>query len=130
MTNPLIDESKTIQAKLNVPPEVDSILTRSCNDCHSSKTNWLWYSNIAPVSWRVAKHVKDGRRHLSFSEFGTYSNEKAAQKLDEICEQVELDEMPLWDYAIMHPTAYLSDTDKKTLCDWTKQESKKLEAVP
>ena len=23
----------------------------ACQDCHSYQTDWLWYTNIAPVSW-------------------------------------------------------------------------------
>ncbi len=126
MTNPPIDETKTIQAKVNVPPDVDAILTRSCNDCHSNKTNWVWYSNFAPVSWRMADHVNDGRRNLSLSEFGTYTSKKAGRKLEEMCEQVKSGEMPVWDYLIMHPAARLSDADKQTLCDWSAKEQEKL----
>ena len=127
-TNPVIDNAKTLEAKINVPPDVDAILVRSCNDCHSSETEWIWYTNVAPVSWYTAHHVDEGRRELSFSEFGSYSDKKAARKLDEICDQVTTGEMPHWDYAILHPTAKLSDADKQTLCDWTKLERDKLEA--
>lgn len=128
MTNPPIDDAKTIQAKVNVPPEVDAILTRSCNDCHSNKTDWVWYSNIAPVSWRMANHVNDGRRNLSFSEFGTYTPKKAGRKLAEICDQIKDGEMPVWDYLIVHPTAKLSEPDKQTICDWATREQEKLPA--
>lgn len=126
--NPPIDDAKTMTAKINVPIEVDAILTRSCNDCHSNKTEWIWYTSIAPVSWYTSHHVDEGRRELSFSEFGGYSDKKAVRKLTEICDQVTSGEMPLWDYAILHPTAKLSDADKQTLCDWAKQEQEKLEA--
>jgi hypothetical protein len=128
MTNPPIDETKTIQAKVNLPPDVEAILARSCNDCHSNKTNWVWYSNISPVSWRMADHVNDGRRNLSFSEFGTYTSKKAGRKLEEICDQVKSGEMPVWDYLIMHPTAKLNDADKQILCDWAGREQEKLQA--
>ena len=126
--NPPIDDAKTIQAKINVPPDVDAILARSCNDCHSNKTDWIWYTNVAPVSWYTSHHVDEGRRELSFSEFGGYSSKKAARKLEEICDQVKSGEMPLWDYVILHPSAKLSETDKQTICDWTTQEQEKLQA--
>jgi hypothetical protein len=50
-------------------PQVGAILDRSCQDCHSSRTTWLWYSNAAPVSWIVSKHVSDGREILDFSDW-------------------------------------------------------------
>jgi len=127
MSNPPIDESKTIQAKMSVPPDVDKILARSCNDCHTNNTNWVWYSNIAPGSWRMAHHVDEGRLELNFSEYGNYSPKKAAHKLEEVCEQVKIGEMPLWDYVLLHPSARLSDADKETLCNWANAELGKIE---
>ena len=47
-------------------------LTRPCNDCHSSRIVWPWYSHIAPVSWMLASHVNEGRADLNFSEWAAY----------------------------------------------------------
>lgn len=127
--NPPIDEAETIQAKLNVPPEIDSILARSCNDCHSNRTDWVWYSNVAPASWFMAYHVEEGRIELNFSEWGKLSQGKASRKLEEICEQVNAGEMPIWNYVLLHPSAHLTDADKKALCDWAKREQEKIDAV-
>ncbi|HEX8198662.1 MAG TPA: heme-binding domain-containing protein [Pyrinomonadaceae bacterium] len=128
-TNPPIDETQTIQAKLNVPPEIDSILARSCNDCHSNRTDWIWYSNVAPASWFMASHVEEGRIELNFSEWGKLSPGRASRKLEEICEQVNAGEMPIWNYVLLHPSAHLTDADKKALCDWAKREQEKIDAV-
>ena len=70
MTNPPVDESQTIVARAQVPPEVASILDRSCRDCHSNKTVWPWYTHVAPVSWWLADHVDHGRKDLNLSEWG------------------------------------------------------------
>lgn len=127
-TNPPINQAETIQAKLNVPPEIDAILARSCNDCHSNQTDWVWYSNIAPGSWLMSQHVEEGRRELNFSEWGKLSPGKSSRKLEEICDQVEAGEMPIWNYVLLHPSAHLTDADKKMLCDWAKREQEKLDA--
>ncbi|NNE99746.1 MAG: hypothetical protein HKN25_12065 [Pyrinomonadaceae bacterium] len=50
-TNPPVDKTLAIESSLTIPPDVDAILIRSCNDCHSNKTEYPWYSNIAPISW-------------------------------------------------------------------------------
>jgi hypothetical protein len=128
-TNPPVDESKSLQANAMVSTEVNAILDRSCNDCHSSKTQWPWYSNVAPISWYLVRHVNAGRRQLSFSEWGTYPPKKAARKLDEICEQVQTGEMPLSTYLPLHPAAKLSDADKQVLCNWASQERARLLAA-
>lgn len=122
------DESKSMKANTQMPPEVASILERSCNDCHSSKTQWPWYAQVAPVSWYLKNHVDEGRRELSMSEWGTYPQKKAVRKLGAMCEQVEKGEMPLKSYLLLHPSAKLSDADRKTLCDWTGKEADRLQA--
>ncbi len=115
--NPPVDPAKALQA----PPSVQAILDRSCNDCHSNNTRWPWYTNISPLSWWIADHVKEGRRELNFSEFNGYTERRKGKKLEEICEQVQQGEMPLKNYVPLHPEAKLSDADQQTLCSWTKQ---------
>ena len=119
LANPPVDESKTIDASMQVPADVHAIFERSCIDCHSNKTVWPWYSHIAPVSWLLADDVKDGRKEMNFSEWGTYKDRRKARKLKEICEQVKEGEMPLWFYIPLHPSAKLSDADRARLCEWT-----------
>jgi hypothetical protein len=124
--NPPVNASETIQAKLQIPPEVFSVLQRSCRDCHSSETRWPWYSNITPVSWLLVDHVEEGRKALSFSEWGTYSVTRAAHKLEEIVLMVDDDEMPLKSYLLMHSDARLSPSDKQLLVKWAEEERERL----
>ncbi len=91
-------------------PDTKAIAQRACYDCHSNETTWPWYSYVAPVSWRVAEHVEDGRRHLNFSDW-TQPNED----LDENIEVLEEGEMPLSDYLRLHPEAKLSESEKEQL---------------
>ena len=117
-TNPPLDPAKELRA----PEPVMSIVQRSCQDCHSNRTVWPWYSQVAPASWLLAKDVRDARKELNFSEWATFTPRRTARKLEEICEMVEEGEMPLWFYIPLHPSAKLSDADRKTLCDWAKGE--------
>src|SRR5689334_21978009 len=87
-TNPVVDEAKTIGANSTISPEVAAIFARACADCHSSKTTWPWYTEVAPISWWLAGHVNDGRKELSLSEWGTYDSKKRVRKLKKICEEV------------------------------------------
>ena len=124
-TNPPIDDTNTLSARVHVTSEVEAILNRACIDCHSHKTVWPWYSNVAPVSWLLARDVNNGRRHWNVSNWPS-DPKRSAHKLEEMCEQVERGEMPLGIYLTMHPVAKLSDADKKTLCDWAKSEQQRL----
>lgn len=125
-TNPAVNQSQTIHARLQVPPQVAAILDRSCQDCHSNTTRWPWYSNVAPVSWFVIDHVNQGRSHLNISEWGSLDNRKAGKKLEEMCEEVEDGAMPLQSYTNIHWSAKLSPEDIKTLCDWTAAERARI----
>lgn len=126
-TNPPIVETDTIDAAMAVPPDIKLILGRSCNDCHSNNTVYPWYSNIQPAAWFLKDHIDEGRRELNFSEFNPYSAKKKKHKFEEICEQVESGNMPLPSYLWIHRNAALSETEKKALCDWSKQEHDKIQ---
>jgi hypothetical protein len=122
MTNPVINPSQALEAHIQLDPKVASILDRSCNDCHSNKTRWPWYANVAPVSWFVIDHVDHGRSHLNFSEWGKYTTEEKKTHLGQFCELVTEGWMPLSSYTPLHPDAKLSDADKKLICDWASAE--------
>lgn len=125
-TNPAVNPSQTIEAHTQMTPEVASILDRSCRDCHSNKTVWPWYTQVAPVSWWLADHVNEGRRELNLSEWGKMDRDRQDRKLRQMCDEVADGMMPLSSYLPMHPQARLSEQDKKTLCDWTQKERQRL----
>lgn len=107
-----------IEKKYNVPINISSLLKTSCYDCHSNNTNYPWYNNVQPVAWWLNKHIKDGKRHLNFDEFNTYSAEKKKKKLAEIIETIEKKEMPLSSYTVIHSDARLTLKQQKEICDW------------
>jgi len=117
--NPQVDPAKTIYSTYQMPAEVRAIFERSCRDCHSSLTTWPWYSHFAPVSWKVADDVHQGRRHFSISDWGTYPAEKQNRKLGEICEQIKTGEMPDQIYTWIHTQAKLTQAERESLCRWT-----------
>jgi len=129
-TNPPVDESQTIFARTQMTPQVAAILERSCRDCHSNKTVWSWYTNVAPISWWLSNHVNEGRQNLNLSEWGKLPPDRQDRKLRQICDEVSDGVMPLSSYLPMHPQARLSDQDKKTLCDWTEAERARLSGQP
>lgn len=118
-TDPEIVPIEALESMVTVPPDVQIILGKACNDCHTNKTIYPWYSYIQPNGWFLKSHIEDGRRHLNFSKFSTYDANKQSKKLEEICEEVTAGTMPLPSYTWIHRDAVLSDTEKKALCDWT-----------
>ena len=129
-TNPPVDQPQTIEAHTQMTPQVGKIFERACNDCHSNKTTWPWYSNVAPVSWWMIDHVNHGRSHLNYSEWSKLEPSDRNKRLQEICDEVADGKMPLPSYLPMHSNARLSEDDKKIICDWTEAERKRLNGQP
>ena len=129
-TNPASDATQSIESRLQVTPQVAAILDRSCNDCHSNKTRWPWYSNVAPVSWFVIGHVNEGRQNINLSEWGKYTPRDVDSLLRQMCREVRAGVMPLSSYTPLHPGSKLSADDVKTLCEWTDAERARLAAPP
>ena len=123
-TNPSVNQSHTLEAVAFVPPQVDSILQRACNDCHSDLTRWPWYSNVAPISWFVIDHVDEGRRHVNFSDWLRSNTKSPAEytreRFQAMCKQVQTYDMPLTSYLLLHRAAKLSQADIDTICQWTR----------
>jgi hypothetical protein len=128
-TNPPEVPSETLEASTAVPEDVGRILSRSCADCHTNRTVYPWYSNVAPFSWLLADHIHDGRREVNFSIWNTYETRRKLRKLDVICEQVETGEMPLPSYLWIHWDAAMSPADVQTLCNWANAERDRLQGI-
>jgi hypothetical protein len=63
-------------------------------------------------------HIDEGKEELNFSEFGGYSKRRQKSKLKSIMSQIRDDEMPLWNYTLIHRDAKLSKKDKELLEEW------------
>ncbi|HUO83834.1 MAG TPA: heme-binding domain-containing protein [Thermoanaerobaculia bacterium] len=113
-------------AALRTAHPAGAILERSCYDCHSQQTRWPWYSSVAPTSWLVADHVRHARKHLDFSRWNQLEAPARRHLLEEICEEVEAEKMPLRSYLWIHRGARLSSDDVATLCGWTREEMSRL----
>jgi hypothetical protein len=110
--------SNDISKHYDVPANVQDIMKRACNDCHSNNTNYPWYSNIQPMAWWLQHHVNEGKRELNFSEFAAYAPKRQHKKLEEVIDQVKKGEMPLDSYLWMHKDAKLSKDEKEALLVW------------
>lgn len=113
-----VDVTKDFVSLTNPPARVVEIIKTSCYDCHSDQTNYPWYTNIAPVSWWIGHHIEEGKEHLNFSNWASYSAKKADHKLEEFYEEVEEGEMPLKSYTFLHGAAKLSEENKEILINW------------
>ena len=91
---------------------------RACYDYHSNKTKWSWYANIAPVSWLITNDVAKGREHFNFSDWENLSRKDKARLREKIWAEIIKDEVPLWQYKLLHSEAKLTQKDKSLIKDW------------
>lgn len=115
-----------IYAIKEIPSSIQKLLNNACMDCHSSRTNYLWYHKVAPVSWIVNKHVIAGKNELNFSEWRQMDVYDKITILEEMCQEVQRKTMPLKSYKTMHPKAKLTNDEISEFCAWTTQLSEEL----
>ena len=113
--NPMIDVSRTIQAQMGTARGLAAILDRACSDCHSNRTVWPWYTQVAPLSWAMAYGVKQGRKAVNFSEWDKYQPEVQRKLLVASCRDAKDGKMP-GSYTLLHPEMRLSSQDVETIC--------------
>ena len=112
------NKEKDISVAYAVPENVQQILTKACNDCHSNTTAYPWYANVQPLTLWIDDHVKDGKRHMNFNEFAGYRIAKQYKKLEECMDEVKEGEMPLESYTLIHSNAKLTADEKEAIYNW------------
>lgn len=115
-TNPATDPSSTIAAHMGTESTLAAVLDRSCRDCHSNRTAWPWYSDVAPLSWLMAYAVTEGRRTVNFSEWAAYPSDRQQRLLAASCQAVSHGKMPGGAWTWLHPETRLSAQDVDTIC--------------
>jgi hypothetical protein len=103
-----------------------TLFERACQNCHSARTEWPWYSHVAPVSWLLARDVQQARQHMNLSRWQAYSAEDRLGLLSEIGSAVRNREMPVQRYLLLHPEARLTDTERQQIYEWTRTERSRL----
>ncbi|HEX7366015.1 MAG TPA: heme-binding domain-containing protein [Pelobium sp.] len=121
-------QPNAISTKYTVPDSVNQLLSVACKDCHSNNTRYPWYEKIQPVSWWLASHVNDGKKHFNLDEFTAYTLKRQDHKLEELIESQEDHWMPLSSYTFLHADARLSDKQRKMLIDWANETRKVIQA--
>jgi hypothetical protein len=109
--------------------QVVRILERSCQNCHSEKTVWPWYSYVSPMSWMIESDVQRGRSHMNLSRWNGYSSGKQQEILSEMSSLIRNRVMPLPRYLLLHPEAKLSDAEVAYLYQWARRERERLKGI-
>src|ERR1700722_2883094 len=97
--------------------QVNTILQKSCYQCHSTGGSAPWYAAVSPTYLAA----NSARGVLNFSEWQTYDAQKKSEALKNIEASVNGGSMPPGDYTALDHSARLSDDDKQALLKWASQ---------
>ena len=120
---------KTLLLDSSFDPQVLKTIERSCQNCHSEKTEWPWYSYVAPLSWMIENDVKQARSHMNLSRWNGYNAEQQQEILSKMSVLVRNRAMPLPRYLLLHPESKLSDAEVAYLYQWARGERKRVKAA-
>jgi hypothetical protein len=117
-------------AGADVDPAVLRAVERSCQNCHSEKTEWPWYSRVAPMSWLVEGDVAKARSRMNLSAWDDYSVERQEEILASIGSLARSGEMPPPRYTAIHSDAKLSAQERELIYEWSHAERRRLKSLP
>ena len=120
---------KSLFAGAQIDVEVLQIFERSCQNCHSERTEWPWYSYIAPIGWFIEKDVQQGRQHMDFSRWDEYDRASQRDILTRMSAVLRSRQMPLPRYLTLHPGSKLSGGDITMIDEWTQKERLRLKVM-
>ena len=109
-----------------ITPAVVDVFRHACINCHSEKTEWPWYSQVAPASWFVESDVKHARKRMDLSRWDTLGTSDQRLLLTAIGAVIENREMPPHWYLMLHPEAKLTADESVEVIEWTRAERRRL----
>ena len=97
--------------------QVNAILQKSCDECHSTGGSAPWYAAVSPAYLAA----NSARGVLNFSDWQTYDAQKKSEALKSIENSVNGGSMPPGDYTALDHSARLTDDEKQALLKWASQ---------
>ena len=97
--------------------QVNTILQKSCYQCHSTGGTAPWYAAVSPTYLAA----NSARGVLNFSNWQTYDAQKKSDALKSIEASVNGGSMPPGDYTALDHSARLTDDQKQALLKWASQ---------
>lgn len=129
-------QEKAIEAPpVGIPEEINGAYLKSvkpifqakCFNCHSSETKYPWYHELPIVGRVMDSHIKEGRSHIDMThDFPFKGHGGPIKDLEAIVKTTEEGTMPPWYYTPFNKNSKLTEDEKKTILNWSKQSLLKL----
>lgn len=110
-----IDKAAQFEVVESTPPKITNLMRNACYDCHSLETKYPDYASIAPISWVVSRHVKEARKEVNFSIWGTYNPDLQRSMMKNAVEVLKVRSMPKQSYIAYHPEANITTAESTLL---------------
>jgi cytochrome c len=124
-----VKSAQPLFAGTDIDPVVLGVIERSCQNCHSEKTEWPWYSHIAPMSWLVENDVSQARSRMNLSRWDEYALDEKRDILARVGAVVRSHQMPPARYTMIHAGAKLSPVEREQIYGWAHAERKRLKSI-
>ena len=118
--------SRPLLSGAQTTAEVQQVVERSCQDCHSEHTRWPWYAHVRPVASLLLSDVEKGRHFLNFSRWEQYSRGQKLGFLTAMSAVTNSGRMPPRNYLWLHPESALSEQERTVLRRWAKEEAARI----
>jgi hypothetical protein len=109
-----------------IDPATLAILQRACQNCHSERTEWPWYSHLPPASWLIHRDVDEARAQLNLSRWQDRNAAEQKALLSEIGAAARSGSMPPAQYRWLHPASKLSPEEREQVYRWTRAERSRV----
>ena len=110
----------------NIDPQTAGLLIRSCQDCHSERTTWPWYSHVPVASWLLERDVSRARRSMNLSHWNDYTPDERQAHLAIIGAAVRNRQMPPPAFLTFRRDARLSPAEREQIYNWAHAERRRL----
>ncbi len=111
------------------PKGVRQTIESKCADCHSNNTRWPVYSRLAPGSWLMEHDVHAARSAMNLSHWDELQPEEQTRLLASLAAEVANQRMPVRRYLLLHPSARLTDEERKSVIAWTHDERRRIRSA-
>ncbi len=103
------------------------IFEKNCMDCHSQNPRYPWYHGLPFVKGLIDSDITEARKHLDMTGgFPFKGHGSPLEDLEAIASSIKEGTMPPLRYLVMHPSAKISEEEKKVILSWIDRGQKLL----
>ena len=109
-----------------IPGSVSAVLEAHCFCCHSGETRWPRSAYIAPLSWYVTAKVREARKAMNFSNFGSLPDATRHEIEQSVAKVAGTANLSTHGRIPGFPTVSISEQERQILAGWATNNNREL----